>query len=130
MAVQKTPALKTRPIGEGRSGYRHPMYFADFLFLCPKTKEVDRGDITIDYAADDVAVDPKSFEEYLTSFRSTEIGREAVVNQILDDVVKACHPRNILVRGQFRLRDSFRVRIESRYPLRHKSVSDGISRLP
>ena len=40
MEVQKTPALKTRPIGEGRSGYQHPLYFADFLIPLP---EDERG---------------------------------------------------------------------------------------
>ena len=80
------------------------------------TGQLDFGSISVEYVPDRLYLDAKSFDSYLAAFRNVQIRREAAVNQILDDLIQACHPRDAVVLGQFRSRDGFRVRIEARYP--------------
>jgi NADPH-dependent 7-cyano-7-deazaguanine reductase QueF len=76
MEVKGADQLETRRIPEGRAGYRHPLRFEGFLFVCPKTKESIRGEIEVEYTPFEMSIDPKSFERYSTSFRNSEIRRE------------------------------------------------------
>ncbi len=46
----------------------------------------------------------KSLKLYLWSYRNEGVFHEAVTNQILDDLVKACEPRRMTVVGDFYVR--------------------------
>src|SRR4051794_12433802 len=85
--VNRDVRLKTRPVRASGARYRHPLFFREFLFLCPRTRAQDQGEISVEYTARGVSVDPESFVTYLLSFQGTEIHREAVVNRILDDMI-------------------------------------------
>jgi len=43
-------------------------------------------------------------QEYLFCYRNLGIFQENIVNQVLEDVVKACEPAWAVVRGEFRPR--------------------------
>ena len=72
----------------------------------------------------------KSLKEYLFSYRNLGIFQENIVNQVLEDVVKACDPVWAVVRGEFRPRGGIGTTVEARWP--RPSVSGrawGISRV-
>jgi 7-cyano-7-deazaguanine reductase len=64
----------------------------------------------------------KSWKEYLFSYRNLGIFQENVVNQILEDVVKACNPVWAHVIGDFRPRGGISTLIEAKWP---RPASDG-----
>jgi len=76
----------------------------EFTCLCPKTGQPDFANFKIEYVADKHCIELKSLKLYMWSFREEGAFHEAVTNQILDDLVRACHPRFMRVRGQFNVR--------------------------
>ena len=76
----------------------------EFTSVCPKTGLPDFGVITISYIPDRLCLELKALKYYFLAFRDRGIFYEAVINQILDDLVEACHPRYMEVVGQFSTR--------------------------
>ena len=64
----------------------------EFTSVCPKTSLPDFGVITIRYMPRKTCLELKSLKEYLFSYRNLGIFQENIVNQILDDVVRATDP--------------------------------------
>ena len=64
----------------------------------------DFATIRITYVPDQACVELKSLKLYLWSFRNEGAFHEAVVNQILDDLVAAISPRKMSVEGDFLVR--------------------------
>jgi 7-cyano-7-deazaguanine reductase len=60
--------------------------------------------ITVTYVPDRLCVEMKSLKLYFFSFRNVGIFYEAVVNQILDDLVALLKPLEMTVRGAFNVR--------------------------
>ncbi len=76
----------------------------EFTSVCPKTGQPDFGTIEILYVPDRVCVELKSLKLYIQAFRNQGIFYEDVVNVILDDLVRAVHPRRMTVEGRFNVR--------------------------
>jgi len=64
----------------------------------------DFGTISITYVPGRLCVELKSLKLYFFGFRQRGIFYEAVVNQILDDLVAALRPRRMTVEGAFNVR--------------------------
>jgi len=88
----------------------------EFTSLCPKTKQPDFGVIKIRYVPREKCIEAKSLKLYLFSYRNIGIFNEETVNRILDDLVKACRPREMQVVGEFNARGGIRITVEARYP--------------
>jgi 7-cyano-7-deazaguanine reductase len=88
----------------------------DFTSLCPVTGHPDFARIEISYIADEHCLESKSLKFYLSAFRNTRSFNEEVVNRILDDLVAACHPRRMTVRGQFAPRGGISLTVEATEP--------------
>jgi len=73
----------------------------DFTSLCPVTGQPDFAEIVVDYVPDSMCIETKSLKLYLASYRNVQSFNEQVVNDILDDLVKACNPRRMKVEGRF-----------------------------
>lgn len=84
--------------------YTNSIAVEEFTSVCPKTGLPDFGTITIDYVADKTCIELKSLKYYFLSFRNRGIFYEAVVNEILDDLVAACQPRFMEITGEFTAR--------------------------
>ena len=84
--------------------------------MCPKTGLPDFGVLTIRYSPRKTCLELKSLKEYLFTYRNLGIFQENVVNQVLNDVVKACNPVWAVVKGDFRPRGGISTTIEARYP--------------
>ena len=76
----------------------------EFTSVCPKTGLPDFGTITIRYIPDMLCVELKSLKYYFLEFRNKGIFYEAVINEILDDLVEALKPRYMEVIGEFTTR--------------------------
>jgi 7-cyano-7-deazaguanine reductase len=87
----------------------------EFTSLCPKTGQPDFATIDIDYIPDKLCVELKSLKLYLNSYRSDGVFFESVTNKILEDLVKVCSPRYMLVSAEFNVRGGISSVIEAEY---------------
>ncbi len=87
----------------------------EFTSLCPKTGLPDFGVITIEYSPNILCLELKSLKYYFLSFRDKGIFYEAVINQILDDLVDACKPNYMSVTGKFSTRGGMNSTIVVEY---------------
>ena len=88
----------------------------EFTSVCPKTSLPDFGRITIRYMPKEKCMELKSLKEYLFVYRNLGIFQENIVNQILDDVVKATAPVWAEIVGDFRPRGGISTVVTARYP--------------
>lgn len=88
----------------------------EFTALCPKTGQPDFGVIKIRYIPDERCIEAKSLKFYLFSYRDVAVFNEEAVNKILDDLVKAAKPRQMVIAGEFNPRGGMRITVEARYP--------------
>jgi 7-cyano-7-deazaguanine reductase len=84
--------------------YEIRFVFPEFTSVCPVTGQPDFATITITYIPGRFCVEMKSLKLYFFSFRNKGIFYEAVVNQILDDLVAVLKPRRMTVVGEFAVR--------------------------
>ncbi len=87
----------------------------EFTSVCPVTGLPDFGTITIEYVADELCVELKSLKYYFLSFRNRGIFYEAVINEILEDMIGALKPRSLTVHGEFSTRGGLHSTVEAGY---------------
>lgn len=97
-------------------GYEIEIDIPEFTSVCPKTGLPDFGAIWIRYMPDKACFELKSLKEYINCYRNLGIFQENVVNQVLDDVVKATKPIWAEVRGEFRPRGGLGTMVVARWP--------------
>ncbi len=104
MRSQPSKVLETFPNPNPERDYEIAFECPEFTCLCPRTGQPDFATIRIRYVPDARCVELKSLKLYLWSYRNEGAFHEAVTNQILDDLVKACEPRRMTVVGDFYVR--------------------------
>jgi len=87
----------------------------EYTALCPVTGQPDFGTIVVVYTPDRRCVELKSLKLYLWSFRDQGHYFEQVVNQILDDLVRAVKPRRLAVIGRFNVRGGIASTVVARH---------------
>lgn len=87
----------------------------EFTSVCPKTGLPDFGTITINYIPDKLCLELKALKYYFLEFRNQGIFYEAVINKILNDLVKACRPRYMEIRGDFTTRGGLHSSVTAIY---------------
>ena len=87
----------------------------EFTSMCPKTGLPDFGVIRIRYVPAARCLELKSLKYYLLEFRNKGIFYEAATNQILDDLVAACAPRQMTVVGDFTARGGITTKVTAEY---------------
>ena len=97
-------------------GYEILIDDPELTSVCPKTGLPDFGLLTIRYMPRELCLELKSLKEYLFSYRNLGIFQENIVNQVLEDIVKACDPVWAAVRGEFRPRGGIATTVEARFP--------------
>jgi len=88
----------------------------EFSSLCPVTGQPDSAKIVIRYVPGGTCVETKSLKFYLASFRNQPAFNEEIVNRILDDLVAALMPQELVVRGEFAPRGGIQLTTEATYP--------------
>jgi 7-cyano-7-deazaguanine reductase len=97
-------------------GYEIVIDIPEFTSVCPKTGLPDFGVLKIRYTPNKRCLELKSLKEYLFTYRNLGIFQENIVNQVLNDVVKAADPVWAVVTGEFRPRGGIGTAVEARYP--------------
>ena len=95
--------------------YTIELTIPEFTSVCPKTGLPDFGTIHITYTPDERCVELKSLKLYLLAYRNLGIFYEHAINKILDDIVKACQPREAKVVGMFTPRGGISSVVTSTY---------------
>ena len=113
------PEIETWP--SQFSDYEIEIDVPEFTSICPKTGLPDFGVITITYTPDKLCLELKSLKMYTVAYRNLGIFQENIVNQVLDDVVKACDPVWAKVVGDFRPRGGISTIVEAFHPRPKKS---------
>jgi 7-cyano-7-deazaguanine reductase len=88
----------------------------EFTSVCPKTGLPDFGVLKIRYMPREKCLELKSLKEYLFVYRNLGIFQENIVNQVLEDVVKATEPVWAEVVGDFRPRGGISTVVTARWP--------------
>ncbi len=88
----------------------------EYTAVCPVTGQPDFGTMVVIYTPDRLCIELKSLKLYLWSFRDEGHFFEQVTNQILDDLVRACHPRWMTVIGRFNVRGGIGSTVVARHP--------------
>ena len=110
----KFPAIETWP--NQFPGYEITIDVPEFTSVCPKTGLPDFGVLFIRYMPEKECLELKSLKEYLFSYRNLGIFQENIVNQVLNDVVKAAKPKWAEVRGEFRPRGGIGTVVVAKWP--------------
>jgi 7-cyano-7-deazaguanine reductase len=97
-------------------GYEIIIDDPELTSVCPKTGLPDFGVLTIRYMPRERCLELKSLKEYLFCYRNLGIFQENIVNQVLEDVVKATNPVWAVVKGVFRPRGGIGTTVEARWP--------------
>ncbi len=87
----------------------------EFTSVCPRTGQPDFGEIIIEYCPNKVCIELKSLKFYMQSYRNKGIFYEALTNEILDDLSKACKPRRMKVTASFTPRGGITTEIIAEY---------------
>ncbi len=87
----------------------------EFTCICPKTGLPDFALLRIKYRPDRLCLELKSFKYYINAFREIGIFHEHVVNRILEDLVKAVTPREMILSGEFNSRGGIKTSVSAAY---------------
>jgi len=101
----------------------------EFTCVCPKTAQPDFGTLRVRYVPDKRCVELKSLKLYLWGFRDEGHFHEDVTNRILGDLVGACEPTWMEVRGEYRTRGGIATTVTARHGELPAEL-DGIERAP
>lgn len=100
---------------ERKRNYEIEIICSEFTSVCPRTGQPDFGAIHINYVPDKLCIELKSLKFYLQQYRNKGIFYEEVTNKILNDLVKACHPRRMAVVSEWRPRGGITTKICAQY---------------
>jgi 7-cyano-7-deazaguanine reductase len=84
----------------------------EFTCKCPFSGYPDFATIYVTYVPDQRVVELKAIKLYINSYRDRYISHEESINQILDDLVQACDPLEMTVKGDFTPRGNVHTVIE------------------
>jgi 7-cyano-7-deazaguanine reductase len=104
MATAPSKNLETFPNPKPERDYEINMECPEFTCVCPRTGQPDFATIRIRYVPAELCVELKSLKLYLWSYRNEGAFHEAVINRILDDLVRAVQPKTMTVVGDFNVR--------------------------
>jgi 7-cyano-7-deazaguanine reductase len=109
-------ALDTFPNPEPGRDYEIEFECPEFTCVCPKTGQPDFATIYIDYVPDERCVELKSLKLYLWSFRNVGAFHEKVTNDIFSDLVELLAPRQLTIRGEFKVRGGITTSVTCHHP--------------
>ena len=115
MATKPSRKLETFPNPHPDRDYEVEFDCPEFTCLCPLTGQPDFARFKISYIPGDACVELKSLKLYLWSYRDEGAFHEKVTNQVLDDLVAACRPRYMEIRGEWFVRGGITTWVTTSY---------------
>jgi len=122
MATQPSRKLQTFDNPAVDRDYEISFDCPEFTCLCPLTGQPDFAHFKITYVPDQKCIELKSLKLYLWSFRNEGAFHEAVTNQMLEDMVKACSPRKMTVHGHWWVRGGITTDVTVTYEKKGKKA--------
>ena len=104
MPTQPNKLLETFANPYPQRDYTINIRIPEFTCLCPKTGQPDFATLWLDYVPNELCLELKALKTYIWSYRNEGTFHETVTNQILSDLVAACHPRFMRLRAEFNVR--------------------------
>jgi 7-cyano-7-deazaguanine reductase len=117
MATKPSRDLELFPNPQPERDYTIRISIPEFTCLCPKTGQPDFATLYLEYIPDRECIELKSLKLYVWSFRNEGAFHEAVTNEILADLVRACAPRFMRLTAEFNVRGG----IETTVVAEHRS---------
>jgi 7-cyano-7-deazaguanine reductase len=115
MATEPSRRLETFSNPRPGRDYEISMECPEFTCVCPRTGQPDFATIRIRYVPAQLCIELKSLKLYLWSYRTQGAFHEAVINQILDDLVSACSPKSMTVTGDFNIRGGIHTTVTAQH---------------
>ena len=115
MTTEPSKMLETFSNPRPQRDYEINMECPEFTCVCPRTGQPDFANIRVRYVPAELCVELKSLKLYLWSYRNEGAFHEAVVNQILDDLVQAIRPKSMTVVGDFNVRGGIHTTVTATY---------------
>jgi 7-cyano-7-deazaguanine reductase len=84
----------------------------EFTCKCPFSGYPDFATIYVTYVPDQRVVELKAIKLYINSYRDRYVSHEESINQILDDLVAACDPLEMTIKGDFTPRGNVHTVVE------------------
>ena len=84
----------------------------EFTCKCPFSGYPDFATIYVTYVPNQRVVELKAIKLYINSYRDRYISHEESINQILDDLVAACDPLEMTIKGDFTPRGNVHTVVE------------------
>ena len=104
MPTQPSKRFETFANPQPQRDYTIHIRIPEFTCLCPKTGQPDFATLWLDYVPHELCLELKALKNYIWSYRNEGTFHETVTNQILSDLVEACHPRFMRLRAEFNVR--------------------------
>ncbi|MFH1874647.1 MAG: preQ(1) synthase [Pseudomonadota bacterium] len=104
MSTKPSKNIKIFANPQPKRKYSIIMDCPEFTCLCPMTGQPDFAQFTIEYIPNQLCLELKSLKLYLWSYRNEGAFHEAVTNKILSDLVSACKPHWMEIKGVFNVR--------------------------
>lgn len=97
-----------------RPGRRYTISISlpEYTCKCPFSGYPDFATIYVSYVPDQKVVELKAIKLYINSYRDRYISHEEGVNQILDDLVAACDPLEMTIKGDYKPRGNVHTVVE------------------
>lgn len=108
--------LTTFPNPRPGRRYQINITLPEFTCKCPFSGYPDFATIHLSYVPDQRVLELKALKLYINSFRDQYISHEEGVNKILDDLVAACAPLEMTIKGDYSPRGNVHTVIEVHYP--------------
>lgn len=115
MPTRPSQSLATFPNPNPERQYEISFECPEFTCLCPLTGQPDFATFYITYTPSDLCIELKSLKLYLWSYRDKGVFHEAVTNKVLDDLVAACKPLKMRVKGDFYVRGGIHTVVTVEY---------------
>ncbi|OUC16738.1 MAG: NADPH-dependent 7-cyano-7-deazaguanine reductase QueF [Alkalinema sp. CACIAM 70d] len=101
--------------------YNISITLPEFTCKCPFSGYPDFATIHVNYVPDEKVVELKAIKLYVNGYRDKYISHEESVNQILDDLVAACDPLEMTVKGDFQPRGNVHTVVEVQHRKAHRN---------
>ncbi|MBA3581750.1 MAG: NADPH-dependent 7-cyano-7-deazaguanine reductase QueF [Gammaproteobacteria bacterium] len=104
MSTKPSKDLETFENPQQGRDYTIRIEIPEFTCICPKTGQPDFATLLLEYIPAQRCVELKALKLYMWAFRDQGAFHEAITNEILDDLVRACEPRFMRLTGNFNVR--------------------------
>ena len=115
MSTRPSKEIETFPNPHPANDYTIQFRTDEFTTVCPKTGQPDFAQLQVTYRPGPRCLESKSLKLYLWSFRDEGHFHEDVTNLMLNDFVRVCEPREMIVRGHYNVRGGIDFVITARY---------------